>query len=64
MVFTYPKVEKSNFVEDFHGEKIPDPFSPLEEPFERKSEGQDNGNYELWKIWLPKEIWRLLLLFL
>ena len=47
MVFTYPKVEKSDFVEDFHGEKIPDPFSPLEEPFERKSEGQDNGNYEL-----------------
>ena len=32
MVFTYPKVEKSDFVEDFHGEKIADPFSPLEEP--------------------------------
>merc|ERR1712131_1878 len=32
MVFIYPKVEKSDFVEDFHGEKIADPFSPLEEP--------------------------------
>ena len=32
MVFTYPKIEKSDFVEDFHDEKIADPFSPLEEP--------------------------------
>ena len=32
MKYDYPKVEKSDFVEEFHGNKIPDPFSPLEEP--------------------------------
>ena len=32
MKYDYPKVQKSDFVEEFHGQKIADPFSPLEEP--------------------------------
>merc|ERR1712106_1152435 len=32
MKFDYPTIAKSDFVEDFHGVQIADPYRPLEEP--------------------------------
>ena len=32
MVIEYPTVAKSDFVEDFHGTKVADPYKALEEP--------------------------------
>ena len=32
MKFDYPTISKSDYVEDFHGVQIADPYRPLEEP--------------------------------
>ena len=32
MKFDYPTISKSDYVEDFHGVQVADPYRPLEEP--------------------------------
>ena len=67
MKYEYPKVEKTSFVEDFHGQQIHDPYSCLEEPdaeITKKFVTEQNEVFQVTIIFLMLISYTILLNFL